>query len=55
MSGVPTFTIVTGGALGVDLEAEKLARDHGLAVQVIISTLSSTKQNSPSINSDSTR
>ena len=36
MSGVPTFTIVTGGALGVDLEAEKLARDHGLAVQVII-------------------
>ena len=36
MSGVPSFTIVTGGALGVDLEAEKLARDHGLAVQVII-------------------
>ena len=29
-------TILTGGALGVELEAEKLARDHGLTVQVII-------------------
>ena len=55
MSGVPTFTIVTGGALGVDLEAEKLARDHGLAVQVIIPPCQKQKQNSPSINSDSTR
>ena len=36
MLSVPSFTIITGGALGVDLEAEKLARDHGLAVQVII-------------------
>ena len=32
----PFTTIVTGGALGVELEAEKLARDHGLAVQVLI-------------------
>lgn len=30
------FTTVTGGALGVDLEAEKLARDHGLAVYILI-------------------
>ena len=30
------FTIVTGGALGVDLEAQKLARDSGYAVQVLI-------------------
>ena len=29
-------TILAGGALGVELEAEKLARDHGLTVQVII-------------------
>lgn len=31
-----TFTIVTGGALGVDLEAEKIARYHGLQVNVLI-------------------
>lgn len=36
MLSVPSFTIITGGALGVDLEPEKLARDHGFAVQVII-------------------
>ena len=28
--------IITGGALNVELEAEKLARDHGLAVKVLI-------------------
>ena len=36
MVGVQPFMIITGGALGVELEAEKLARDHGLTVQVII-------------------
>ena len=36
MLGVQPFKIITGGALGVELEAEKLARDHGLTVQVII-------------------
>lgn len=36
MIGLQHFTIVTGGALGLDLEAEKLARDHGLAVDVLI-------------------
>ena len=36
MLGVLLFTIINGGALGVDLEAEKLARDHAFAVQVII-------------------
>ena len=30
------FTIISGGAIGVDLEAEKLARHHGLPVQVLI-------------------
>ena len=32
----PFTTIITGGALGVELEAEKLVRDHGLAVEVLI-------------------
>ena len=30
------FTIISGGAIGVDLEAEKLARHYGLPVQVLI-------------------
>ena len=30
------FTIISGGANGVDLEAEKLARHYGLPVQVLI-------------------
>ena len=30
------FTIISGGANGVDLEAEKLARHHGLPVHVLI-------------------
>lgn len=30
------YTIVTGGALGVDLEAEKLTRNHGMAVEVYV-------------------
>ena len=30
------FTVISGGANGVDLEAEKLARHYGLPVQVLI-------------------
>ena len=30
------FTVISGGAIGVDLEAEKLARHYGLKVEVII-------------------
>ena len=30
------FTIISGGALGVDLEEEKLAREYGLHVDVVI-------------------
>ena len=30
------LTVISGGALGVDLEAEKLARDCGLQVGVVI-------------------
>ena len=30
------FTVISGGALGVDLEAEKLARHYGLNVEVLI-------------------
>ena len=30
------FTIISGGANGVDLEAEKLARNYGLPVRVLI-------------------
>ena len=30
------FTVIPGGANGVDLEAEKLARHHGLKVEVLI-------------------
>ena len=29
------FTVISGGANGVDLEAEKLARDYGLKVEVL--------------------
>ena len=36
LSIVHPFTIIAGGACGVDLEAEKLARNHGLPVQVLI-------------------
>ena len=31
-----TFTVISGGANGVDLEAEKLARHYGLKVKVLI-------------------
>ena len=31
-----TFTVISGGANGVDLEAEKLARHYGLKVEVLI-------------------
>ena len=31
-----TLTVISGGALGVDLEAEKLARHYGLNVEVLI-------------------
>ena len=31
-----TLTVISGGALGVDLEAEKLARHNGLNVAVLI-------------------
>ena len=30
------FTVISGGAIGVDLEAEKLARHYGLPVHVLI-------------------
>ena len=30
------FTVISGGAIGVDLEAEKLARHYGLKVEVLI-------------------
>ena len=30
------FTVISGGANGVDLEAEKLARYYGLPVKVLI-------------------
>ena len=36
MSGVKPFTIISGGANGVDLEAERFARDFGLPVQIFI-------------------
>lgn len=36
MLNASPYTIVTGGALGVDLEAEKLARNHGMAVEVYV-------------------
>ena len=31
-----TLTVISGGALGVDLEAEKLAKHYGLNVEVLI-------------------
>lgn len=34
--GVKSFTIISGRAIGVDSEAEKLARHHGLNVKVLI-------------------
>ncbi|CAH3018244.1 unnamed protein product [Porites evermanni] len=36
MSDVKPFTIISGGANGVDLEAERFARDFGLPVQILI-------------------
>ena len=36
MSDVKRFTIISGGANGVDLEAERFARDFGLPVQIFI-------------------
>lgn len=36
ISIVTRFTIISGGALGVDLEAEKLARHYSLRVEVLI-------------------
>lgn len=36
ISIVPRFTIISGGALGVDLEAKKLARCYCLRVEVLI-------------------
>ena len=36
MLGVKPFTIISGGALRVDLEPEKLARHYGLEVEVLI-------------------
>ena len=34
-----TLTVISGGALGVDLEAEKLARHYDLNVEVLIPPL----------------
>ena len=36
MLSVKPFTIISGGAVGVDLEAEMLARHYNLGVEVII-------------------
>ena len=36
MSDAKPFTIISGGANGVDLEAERFARDFGLPVQIFI-------------------
>ena len=36
MLGVQSFTIISGGANGVDLEAERFARDFGLPVKILI-------------------
>lgn len=36
MLNVSRYTIVTGGAFGVNLEAAKLARNHGMAVEVYV-------------------
>ena len=36
MSDVKPFTIISGGANGVDLEAECFASDFGLPVQIFI-------------------
>ena len=36
MSDVKPFTIISGGANGVDLEAERFAKDFGLPVQIFI-------------------
>ena len=37
MLDVKSFTIISGGTSGVDLEAECFARDFGLPVQILIS------------------
>ena len=44
MLGVERFTIISGGANGVDLEAERFARDFWFTCQDPNSTLASTKQ-----------
>ena len=36
MLGVERFTIISGGANGVNLEAERFARDFGLPVKILI-------------------
>ena len=36
LHAIMAFTIISGGAIGVGLEAEKLARHHGLPVHVLI-------------------
>ena len=36
MSDLKPFTIISGGANGVDLEAERFAREFGLPVQIFI-------------------
>ena len=36
MLGVQSFTIISGGVNGVDLEAERFARDFGLPVKILI-------------------
>ena len=44
MLNASPYTIVTGGALGVDLEAEKLARNHGMTVEVYVPPCHPLKQ-----------
>ena len=49
MLRVKPFTILTGGATGVDWKAEVLANSYNLDVQVLVPP-SSSKQNHPSFN-----
>lgn len=51
ISIVPQFTIISGGALGIELEAEKLARHHCLRVEVVIPPCHSRSKTVPPLTS----